>query len=69
MKNTSLGIFIIVSAIIWAAVILGASSKLSDTNCYDEIKFILYGGFIAHLFLVWAPLSTKFKKNKENEKK
>lgn len=68
MAKSPIGIFIIASAIIWAAVILGASGKLSGTGCYDEIKYILYGGFIAHLFFVWAPLTARFKKNKETEK-
>jgi len=37
-KKQTIGIFIIASAIIWGAVIIGCSLKLKGTGCYDEIS-------------------------------
>lgn len=61
MKKKSIGIYIITSAIIWGAVIIGSSLKLKGTGCYDDISLILVGGFIFHLLFVWAPLTVQFK--------
>lgn len=63
MKKSKLGYFIIGSAIIWGAVILGCSFKLSGTDCYKEISIILIGGFISHLILIWGPLASFLNKN------
>jgi hypothetical protein len=63
-KKRKIGIFAIGSAIIWAAMILGCSLALTDTECYNEIQNILIGGFIAHLFLIWGPLTAMNKKRK-----
>jgi len=59
MKNLKLtiGIYIIASALIWGAVILGCSLKLKGTGCYDEISSILIGASSIHLFFIWGPLS------------
>ena len=57
---------IIASAIIWAAVIIGCSSALKDTECYDSIKNILVGGVLAHIILVWAPETLILRKSREN---
>ena len=61
-KIKSIGIFIITSALIWGAMIIGCSLKLKGTGCYSEISYILSLGFIAHLIFVWGPLIIRFKK-------
>ena len=64
MKKISriLGMLIIGSAIIWAAIIVGCSSALSGTECYDNIKYILSGGVIAHILLIWGPAAVIIRK-------
>ncbi|MFC2103558.1 hypothetical protein ACFLSS_03925 [Bacteroidota bacterium] len=58
----SIGMFIIASAIIWGAVIIGCSAALSGTGCYAEIQNILVGGVILHLIIIWGPLTVFIKK-------
>jgi hypothetical protein len=67
MKKKSIGISVIVSAIIWGAVIIGCSLKLKGTGCYDNISLVLVGGFIFHLLFVWAPLTVQFKQRQEEK--
>ena len=62
MKN--IGYFIIGSAIIWGAVILGCSAALSGTECYDKIQNYLILGTLAHLLFIWGPLADIVKKKK-----
>ncbi len=66
-KIKPLGAFIIASAIIWAAVIIGCSIVLSGTECYGKIQNILVGGVITHLIIIWAPLAMMMKKMKANK--
>ena len=68
MNKKSIGVFIIASAIIWAAVILGCSLKLQGTTCYDEIKLILVGGVIVHILFIWGPLGILSRKSNEEKK-
>lgn len=63
----SIGIFIIASAIIWGAVIIGCSLKLKGTGCYDEISYILSAGAGFHLLFIWGPLTIQLKKIKKEE--
>ena len=65
-KFKTIGAFIIVSSIIWGAVILGSSYALKGTGCYDEIQNILVGGAISHIILIWGPLAILFRKRSEN---
>lgn len=67
MKKISIGYYIIASAIIWGAVMIGCSWKLKGTECYQSINFILYGGVITHLILIWGPLGAQFGKKKKEE--
>ena len=65
-KLTTLGAFIIASAIIWGAIIIGCSYALKGTECYEKIQNILAAGASSHLILIWGPLSLLlFKKTKE----
>ena len=65
-KFITLGFFIIASAIIWGAIIIGCSYALKGTECYEKIQNILAAGASSHLILIWGPLSfLLFKKTKE----
>jgi hypothetical protein len=63
----SIGVFIIASAIIWGAVIIGCSLKLKGTGCFDEISNILIVGAGFHLLFIWGPLAIQLKKTKKKE--
>ena len=66
-KKKSIGFYIIASAIIWGAVIIGCSLKLKGTECYDEISNILIAGAGFHLLFLWGPLANQFRKIKREE--
>lgn len=63
-KTKTIGAFILGSAIIWAAVIVGSSYALKGTECYDKIQNILVGGVLSHIILIWGLLAVLFKKIK-----
>lgn len=69
-KTTAIqsGILIIISALIWGAVIVGCSLKLRGTECYDQISTILFIGVIMHFILIWTPMGIYFKNKKLNNK-
>ncbi len=69
-KNTKgyfkhVGYYIIASAIVWGAVIVGCSLKLKGTPYYEEISPILFSGVIIHFILICVPLGIQFKRMKE----
>jgi hypothetical protein len=66
-KKKSIGLYVIASAIIWGAVIMGCSLKLKGTECYNEITYILASGAIFHLLFLWGPLAIQFRKAKKEE--
>jgi hypothetical protein len=66
-KKTSIGPFIIASAIIWGAVIIGCSIILKGTGCFDKISYILSAGAVFHLLFIWGPLAIQFRKIKKEE--
>ncbi len=59
------GYYIIASAIIWGATILGCAYKLKGTGCYQEISYILSSAAGIHLIMIWGPLAAQMKKQKE----
>ncbi|MCP4569452.1 MAG: hypothetical protein GY841_17895 [FCB group bacterium] len=61
-KRKTVGVYIIGSAIIWGAVLLGCSFKLKGTECYQEISYILSAGAGIHLLFIWGPLAAQLKK-------
>lgn len=65
MKKGTIGYFIIASAIIWGAVIIGCALKLKGTDCYKEISLILSGGAGFHLLFIWGPLAARFARKKD----
>ncbi len=68
MKKGVIGYYIIGSAIIWGAVIVGCALKLKGTSYYEEISFILSGGAGIHLLFIWGSLVNQFKKKVKTEK-
>lgn len=52
MKDVRKAIPVIVSALIWAGVMLICSEILSESNAYKDISNILICGASAHLFLL-----------------
>ena len=65
-KKKSIGLFIIISALIWGAVIVASAYVLKGTECYDKVQNVLIGGVFAHMFFIWGPLALVFKKTKES---
>jgi hypothetical protein len=68
MKKSKIGYFIIGSAIIWGAVMLGCAFALKGTECYPKIQMILFFGVAAHLLFIWGPLPKVIQKEKEQIK-
>ena len=64
-KKNMLGYYIIGSAIIWGALIVGCSFKLKDTQCFNEISLILSAAAGIHLVLIWGPMAIQLKKRRE----
>lgn len=67
-KNLSAGMIIIISALIWGAIIVWCAYELKGTEYKDKITHIISGGAIMHFITVWAPiglLAAKQKKEKE----
>ena len=67
-KKNKIGNYIIGSAIIWGAVLIGCAFKLKGTGCFDEIALILSSGAGIHLLIIWVPLAVQIKKHKEEHK-
>ncbi|MFO7888753.1 MAG: hypothetical protein R6V04_00280 [bacterium] len=68
-KKNAIVLFIIASAIIWGAVIIGCSLKLKGTECFKEISNILSAGAVFHLLFIWGSLATQLKKIKKEGNK
>lgn len=48
----TVGTAIILTAIVWGAVIIGCSLKLKGTGCYHEIQNILVGGTLTNIMIL-----------------
>jgi len=59
------GLFIILSAVIWGAVMIFTSVALKGTEFKEEISRIIQGASAAHLLFIWAPIGIIFNKEKE----
>ena len=72
MKKTKIGYIIIVSAIVWGAVIIGSAIILKGTPYKEDISRLIYGGTIFHLIflsgLLWGKLFKKDKPKQDNDK-
>lgn len=60
-KKNKLAFYIIGSALIWGATIIGCSYKLKGTECFNEITLILSAAAGIHLILIWGSMVTQFK--------
>lgn len=63
MKKSKIGYFIIASAIVWGAVIIGCTMILKGTPYKEDVAYILYAGAIIHLIFIWGTLTTQARKN------
>lgn len=59
----TVGMYVIASAIIWGATIIGCSLKLKGTDCYQEISLILGVASAIHLIFIWGPLVGQIAKH------
>lgn len=62
-KKTALTYYIIGSASIWAATILGCALILKET--FGEISILLTSAATMHLIVIWGSLTTQLKKHRE----
>ena len=65
MKNV--GWFIIASALVWGAVLIGCSLVLKDTPYKESVLQIVYGGAAVHLIIIWGGLVGMLKKKNEQK--
>lgn len=65
-KSNKIGYFIIASAIIWGATILGCAFILKEN--FAPISLLLSSAAGFHLIIIWGPLAASLKKQKEEEK-
>ncbi len=68
MTKGKIGYFIIVSAIVWGATIIGCALVLQGTPYKQDVTNILIGGASFHLLFIWGPLGNLFRKIKEEKK-
>jgi len=61
MQKRKVGLLILVSALIWAAIIISCSVVLKNTDCYGKIQNLLVTGVVCHLLFVWIPFATFFR--------
>jgi hypothetical protein len=59
MNKGKLKFLILVSAIIWSTVMFGCSVLLEGSVYKRDISFIISGGVIAHIFLIWLPMTIR----------
>lgn len=64
-KKTALTKYIIGSALIWAATILGCSFILKET--FTQISALLSSAAAIHLIIIWGSLAGQFKKQREGQ--
>ncbi len=66
MKTSILGPYILGSAVIWGATIVGASLLMGGVEASARILSLLGGGAAVHLILVWVPLAAALKKTRDS---
>jgi hypothetical protein len=62
-KKNILGYYIIGSALIWGATILGCALILKETFAQISLLFSSAAGI--HLIIIWGPLAAQLKKQRE----
>ena len=68
MKKKKIGYLIIVSAIIWGAVMIGTALVLKGTPYKEEVNKLIMYGTISHILFIWTPLAAMFKDKKQDKK-
>jgi hypothetical protein len=61
-KKNILGYYIIGSAIIWGATLIGCKLILQET--FEQISLLLTSAAGIHLIIIWGPLAAQLKKQK-----
>lgn len=64
-KKTALSHYIVGSALIWAATILGCAFILKET--FSQISILITSAATMHLIIIWGPLTAQFKKQGEGQ--
>ena len=64
IKKKSIQRYMLISEILWGLVIVGCAIGLSGTDGYLKIQLILVGGLLMHNAIIWVPMLSLFKKNK-----
>jgi hypothetical protein len=64
-KKTALTYYMIGSALIWGATILGCALILKET--FSEISVLLTSAATMHLIIIWGPMAARFKKQGEGQ--
>lgn len=62
MKKTSIGYFIIASAIVWGVVIIACAKVLGGTPYKEDVIQALAAGALIHLLFIWGPLVARVSK-------
>ena len=68
MKKGKIAYFILASAIVWGAVIIGCALVLKGTPFKQDVTNILIGGASFHLLFIWGPLGNLFRKKNDGKK-
>lgn len=68
-KPISVGLIIILSALIWGAVMVWCAYELKGTQYKEKITHIITGGVLLHFVAVWTPLSLSFIKKRKKQNK
>jgi len=66
MTKGKIGYFILASAIVWGAVIIGCAMVLKGTPYKEDVTYILYAGTVIHLIFIWGTLASQFNELKKN---
>ena len=61
-KNRVYAVSILTSAIVWGLVIVGCSVSLKETDCYERISALLFGGAASHLIVVYPLLINRLRR-------
>ena len=62
MKKINIGWFIIGSAIIWGAIVIGAALLMRGFENKAQVISLLSTGASTHLIIIWIPLAARIKK-------
>lgn len=68
-KQLSVGIYIIISALIWGGAMVWCAHELKGTPFKEKITHILTGGVLMHFIAVWLPITLLVAKLKKKHEK